>query len=64
MAVVMNSASSDMLLLMDLSRGMLRVVIVEFVVATEWRSLVDVRRVRPLNMTLETDSGSSPIRAC
>lgn len=32
MAVAMNSASSDMLLLMNLSRGMLKVVIVEFVV--------------------------------
>lgn len=32
MAVAMNLASSDMLLLMNLSRGMLRVVIVEFVV--------------------------------
>lgn len=32
MAVMMNSASSDMLLLMNLSRGVFRVVIVEFVV--------------------------------
>lgn len=32
MAVAMNSASSDMLLLMNLSHGMLKVVIVELVV--------------------------------